>query len=215
MTLPRPVAAVVFDMDGLLVDSERVYRDAMGEALETLGWSMSEALFRSMIGLSDHRALLFEHYGEDFPVVDFYGRVHDLAVARLAGGAPLKSGALELLDRIEALELPRAIATSSSHDTVRLHLGSSGLIERFHTVVARGDYARGKPAPDPYLSAAGRLGVDPARCLALEDSHNGVRAAAAAGMMTVMVPDLLEATGEMLELCVAIARDLHQVRGWI
>lgn len=215
MTLPGPVGAVIFDMDGLLVDSERVYRDAMGEALKTLGWSMSEALFKSMIGLSDHRALLFEHYGEDFPLADFNGRVHALAASRLASGAPLKPGALELLDRVEALELPRAIATSSSHETVRLHLGRRGLVERFHAVVARGDYARGKPAPDPYLFAAGALGVEPVRCLALEDSHNGVRAAAAAGMMTVMVPDLLEATGEMRELCVAIARDLHQVRGWI
>ena len=79
-------------------------------------------------------------------------------------------------------------------------------------MIARGDYARGKPNPDPFLTAAERLGVAPADCLALEDSHNGVRAASAAGMMTVMVPDLLDATQEMHALCVRIARDLHEVR---
>jgi beta-phosphoglucomutase-like phosphatase (HAD superfamily) len=77
--------------------------------------------------------------------------------------------------------------------------------------VARGDYARGKPNPDPYLEAARRLKIAPELCLALEDSHNGVRAAAAAGMMTIMVPDLLDPTEEMTTLCVRIARDLHEV----
>ena len=95
------------------------------------------------------------------------------------------------------------------------HLGRSGIIPRFHAVVARGDYARGKPNPDPFLTAAARLGISPEDCLALEDSHNGVRAASSAGMMTVMVPDLLDATEEMQALCVQIARDLHEVERWI
>jgi beta-phosphoglucomutase-like phosphatase (HAD superfamily) len=95
---------------------------------------------------------------------------------------------------------------------VKRTLGPSGLLERFQTIVAGGDYARGKPAPDPFLTAAERLGVDAAACLALEDSHNGVRAAHAAGMMTIMVPDLLEATEEMQSLCVTVSDTLHEVR---
>jgi HAD superfamily hydrolase (TIGR01509 family) len=113
---------------------------------------------------------------------------------------------------LDALGLPRAIATSSSHRSVDAHLGHSGIIPRFNAVVARGDYALGKPNPDPFLLAAKRLGVAPADCLALEDSHNGVRAASSAGMMTIMVPDLLDPTEEMHELCVRIAKDLHEVR---
>jgi beta-phosphoglucomutase-like phosphatase (HAD superfamily) len=105
--------------------------------------------------------------------------------------------------------LPRAIATSSSHASVERHLAPSGLLKRFGAVVAAGDYVRGKPHPDPFLTAAGRLGVAPADCLALEDSHNGVRAASAAGMMTVMVPDLLPATREMRRLTVAVCANLH------
>jgi beta-phosphoglucomutase-like phosphatase (HAD superfamily) len=83
---------------------------------------------------------------------------------------------------------------------------------RFEEIVAHGDYDRGKPAPDPFLKAAERLGVEPRLCLALEDSHNGIRSASSAGMMTVMVPDLLEPTDEIRALCIFVTRDLHDVR---
>ena len=115
-------------------------------------------------------------------------------------------------DLLDALGLPRAIATSSAHETVQAHLSAHGLTHRFDVVVGHGDYAQSKPAPDPFLLAAERLAVPAAFCLALEDSHNGVRAAHAAGMMTVMVPDLLPATDEMRSLCLAIAESLHEVR---
>ncbi|WP_374345262.1 HAD family hydrolase [Phenylobacterium sp.] len=215
MSLPRQPIAVVFDMDGLLVDTETVYRDAMAMTARELGHEVSLDVFRAMIGLPDNHELLTGHYGADFPVEAFNDRTMVLADEIIAAGVALKAGAEEILDRLDELALPRAIATSSSHRAVASHLGPSGLIPRFHTIVAKGDYTRGKPNPDPYLTAAERLGVDPALCLALEDSHNGVRAAAAAGMMTVMVPDLLDPTEEMHDLCVRIARDLHEVRGWL
>ncbi|MDZ4317899.1 MAG: HAD family phosphatase, partial [Phenylobacterium sp.] len=123
----------------------------------------------------------------------------------------LKAGVIELLDLLDETALPRGIATSSRHQDAEHHLATQDLRQRFHTVVAQGDYARGKPNPDPFLTAAARLGVAPEFCLALEDSHNGVRAAAAAGMMTIMVPDLLDPTEEMRSLCIRIARDLHEV----
>ena len=91
-------------------------------------------------------------------------------------------------------------------------MGAHGLLDRFQAVVASGDYARAKPSPDPFLKAAEALGVAPADCLALEDSHNGVRSASSAGMMTIMVPDMLDPTEEMRTLCIRIARDLHEVR---
>jgi beta-phosphoglucomutase-like phosphatase (HAD superfamily) len=109
-------------------------------------------------------------------------------------------------------ELPRAIATSSSHRTIKLHLTAYDLTSRFDAIVGRGDYANGKPAPDPFLKAAERLGVEPLLCLALEDSYNGVRSASSAGMMTIMVPDLLEPTNEIRVHCTFVVRDLHEVR---
>src|SRR6202030_2136360 len=115
---------------------------------------------------------------------------------------------LELLDLLDRLRMPRAIATSSSHPTIDHHLSACDLKGRFDAMVGRGDYERGKPAPDPYLRAAELLGIEPHHCLALEDSFNGVRSASSAGMMTIMVPDLLEPTDDIRRLCTMIATDL-------
>lgn len=214
MKLPRPPRAVVFDMDGLLFDTETLYREAMIATALQLGVEMSDATFLRMIGLpaDASRTLLIEHYGPTFDVERFW--MESAAIFRTAGHGRqyLKAGAVELLDRLDELDLPRAIATSSGHASVERHLREHGLTGRFHHVVASGDYMRGKPNPDPYLTAAERLGIAPQECLALEDSHNGVRSAASAGMMTIMVPDLLEATEEMRGLCVGLARDLSEVR---
>jgi beta-phosphoglucomutase-like phosphatase (HAD superfamily) len=95
---------------------------------------------------------------------------------------------------------------------VRRNLAAHDLEQRFHAVVAHGDYLLGKPNPDPYLKAAERLGKSPENCLALEDSYNGVRSAAAAGMMTIMVPDLIQPTDEIRKLCLTVVQDLHEVR---
>ena len=144
-------------------------------------------------------------------VAAWVGHFDLLAATRLS----LKPGAIELLDTLDDLRLPRAIATSSAHQTVQRHLTAHDLVGRFHEIVGHGDYECGKPAPDPFLKAAGRLRVEPGLCLAFEDSHSGVRSASSAGMMTVMVPDLLQPTDEIRELCTFVARDLHEVRGLI
>ena len=195
MTLPRMPAAIALDMDGLLFDTETLYLEAAITAATELGHDAStEIILRTTGGpWPQTRQLLLEHYGEAFPVDDFVTvwlrHFGVLAEDRLA----LKPGVVELLDLLDALGLPKAIATSSSHRTVTHHLAAHALTGRFDAIVGAGDYAHGKPAPDPFLTAAARLGVAPGRCLALEDSHNGVRSAASAGMMTIMVPDLLPA----------------------
>ena len=207
-------AAIVFDMDGLLFDTETLYQEAALLAAAEGGHRATADIFFQLIGVpwARGRELLLGHFGDDFPVDDFVTvwvqHFEAIAETRLA----LKPGVVELLDLLDALRLPRAIATSSSHRTVARHLDAGGLAGRFDAIVGAGDYAQGKPAPDPFLTAAGRLGVEPRQCLALEDSHNGVRSAAAAGMMTIMVPDLLAPTDDIRRLCVAIADDLHEVR---
>ncbi len=212
---PRAVKAVVFDMDGLLIDSEIAYRDAMIHiARENYGLDLPVEIFLRMVGLSAPawQRVAVEHFGADFPIDTYNAAVWAYAYAKHANGVALKPGVLELLDYLDVNELPRAVATSSGHPAVKHQLGGNRIYDRFHAIIAAGDYAKGKPAPDPFLAAAARMGVDPGDCLALEDSHNGVRAAHAAGMMTVMVPDLLGPTDEMHERCVTIAPDLHHVR---
>ncbi|WP_245462525.1 HAD family hydrolase [Rhizobium leguminosarum] len=150
--------------------------------------------------------------GSDFPV-DQYGReVTDHFTVLATTQLRLKPGVVELLEVLDQLKLPRCIATSSSHSTVQSHLSAHGLAGRFDAVIAHGDYAASKPSPDPFLTAAKRFSVEPALCLALKDSFNGVRSASAAGMMIFMVPDLLSPTPEIHSLCTGVVSDLHAVR---
>jgi HAD superfamily hydrolase (TIGR01509 family) len=214
LKLPRAPAAVVFDMDGLLFDSETLYQEAILLAAAEGGHEVAGDIFNRTIGVpwAQSRAMLLSHFGETFPVDEFQEtwvrHFWVIAETRLA----LKPGALELLDTLDHLQLPRAIATSSYRRTVERHLTAHNLTGRFQEIVGHGDYEMGKPAPDPFLKAAERLGVEPQLCLALEDSHNGVRSASSAGMMTIMVPDLLEPTEEIRRLCTLVVRDLHEVR---
>ncbi|HEX7886364.1 MAG TPA: HAD family hydrolase, partial [Phenylobacterium sp.] len=154
-------------------------------------------------------------FGEGFDLEAWSVGVSAHFREELAAGIALKTGAVEILDRLDELALPRAIATSSSLESVKASLGPHGLVDRFHALITRDVQTRGKPDPEPFLKAALALGVEPADCLALEDSHNGVRSASSAGMMTVMVPDMLDPTEEMHTLCVRIAHDLHEVRDWL
>jgi beta-phosphoglucomutase-like phosphatase (HAD superfamily) len=212
--LPLMPAAVIFDMDGLLFDTEALWNAALLSAAAEAGHQIADELLSKSIGMrrSQCGPLFLSHFGEDFLFDDFHAdwvrHFWMIADNKLA----LKSGALELLEILDQFRLPRAIATSSSRTTVEHHLTSHNLTDRFDQIICRGDYEKGKPAPDPFLKAAERLGVEPRLCLALEDSHVGVRSASAAGMMTVMVPDLLEPTEELCALCVLVAHDLLQVR---
>ena len=217
MLLPRPLKAVVFDMDGLLVDTELVVFEAMKASCLGVGRKMPFDLFRRLVGLPGHVSdqIVVEHFGEGFDVSAWRDGVAHHFREIAAAGIALKAGVVELLDVLDARGLPRAVATSSTRVAVDYSLGQHGLIERFGAIISRELQTHHKPHPDPFLKAAAAIGVDPADCLALEDSHNGVRAAAAAGMMTIMVPDLLDPTEEMQGLAVHIASDLHEVRAML
>lgn len=213
MKLPRDTHAVVFDMDGLIFNTEELYRDAAMGAAIAGGHDVPLPFYLSTIGtpLEATRLAFVERFGQAFDFDVFWTTARQLFHEMIEIELRLKAGVVELLDILDSAGLPRAIATSSRHEDAQHHLGALGLLDRFQTVVARGDYARGKPAPDPFLKAAERLGVDAANCVALEDSHNGVRAASSAGMMTIMVPDLLPPTSEMQRLCLCVVEDLHEV----
>jgi len=216
MSLPRKVQAVIFDMDGLLIDSEVVHTGALIAQAAHMGHELPLAVVKRMIGHSwagsVFAQVLTDHFGPKFDTALLRAgsteRFYELAKVELA----LKTGVLEILDHLDSIGLPRAVCTSSQRIDAEHHLGAHDLMGRFQAILTHGDYARSKPHPDPYLKAAEVLGFAPQDCLALEDSHNGVRAASSAGMMTIMVPDMLDPTEEMHSLCVRIARDLHEVR---
>lgn len=217
MTLPRPVAAVVFDMDGVLFDTETLYEKAVIAAAREFGFELTSEFFRGTVGSPWPvvRQAILDRYGAHLAVDELaeISRRHFRAMADTQD--ILKPGVLELLDLLDELGLPRAVATSSGRPTVERHFVRHKLEGRFHGIAAHGDYVRHKPHPDPFLKAAELLGVDPQSCLAVEDSHHGVRSASSAGMMTVMVPDLLPATDDICALCLHVVPDLHAVRSLI
>jgi HAD superfamily hydrolase (TIGR01509 family) len=211
--LPRPVRAVVFDMDGLIFNTEDIYRDAvMATAAETRH-DVPLPFYLSTVGLSGAatRLAFIERFGESFDYKTFWTAASNRFAEMVRSQLRLKAGVTELLDLLDSINLPRAICTSSRHEDVHNNLAVGGLVGRFQFIIAQGDYAGGKPHPAPFLKAAERLGVAPQSCLALEDSYHGVRSAAGAGMMTIMVPDLFPPTDDMKELCVGIAQNLHEV----
>lgn len=207
MTHPiGPFDAVIFDMDGVLLDTERLYREASFAACEALGFAMTDAVHMATVGVPADAAdrIIIEAMGEAFPFEDFNRTWRGRMREKLDAHVPVKAGVPELLGWLAAADVPAAVATSTGHAAAHEHLHRAGLKPFFRTIVTRDDVDRGKPHPEPYLTAAARLDVDPVRCLAIEDSHNGVRAAHAAGMATVMVPDLLEPTEEIAALCIAV-----------
>lgn len=202
-------------MDGLLIESETLYRDSFLAASDEGGHGMRVETYQKVCGSPWDviTGTIFADYGADFPIDTFRDAwLRHLAVL-MAEGVALKPGVIEILDLLDRLDIRRAIATSSRHDSVTRHLGPYDLLRRFNTIVARGDYTDPKPSPMPYLTAAKRLGIDPGQCLALEDSYHGVRSASSAGMLTIMVPDVAPPTDEMREKCIAVSSDLHTVAG--
>ncbi|HYP57303.1 MAG TPA: HAD family phosphatase [Beijerinckia sp.] len=210
------VDSVIFDMDGLLIDTESLAMSALASAGTEMGYEMPFSFCQLMIGVPmDHcRALVVEKFGKNFPL-DAYFATSDRHLAKMveAGRLQLKAGVQELLLVLEEQGISKAVATSSSRLKADHHLELIGIRDRFDTIVTRDDVARGKPNPDPFLRAAESLKTPPDRCLVLEDSYNGVRAAHAAGMRVIMVPDLLGPTDEMYEKALMIVEDLHFVAG--
>jgi len=212
--LPDPIRAAIFDMDGTLLDTEALHGKAFAVAGKALGYPLPTELQNAMVGVhrDGSRRLVAEHMGPDFPLDRFFDEGDVAFAAMLDAGIPLRPGAEVILDHFAKAGVPIAIATSSEAPYAQERLEKAGLLRYFDVVVTRNDVTQAKPHPEPYLLAASRLGVDPAHCVAIEDSPAGVRSATSAGIATVMVPDLLPATEEQTLLCAEVLPSLHALR---
>ena len=210
----RPIFGVLFDMDGLVPDSEVLYTRFWREAAHALGYPMTEAQSLGMRSLGKKRG---QPYLESLfgPGID-YTQLRNERIRRMEAyvavhGIAPKPGIYELMDFLNENQIPAAIASSSPMESIREHLEKANLLHRFQALCSGHDIPNGKPAPDIYLLAAEKLNLAPENCLALEDSLTGIRSASAAGCLPVMIPDLDRPGPETKELLFASADSLRDI----
>jgi HAD superfamily hydrolase (TIGR01509 family) len=203
--------AVLFDLDGTLVDTESVAMTTGLAAFAAVGVTVDMAFMHSMVG-KDHagtRAAILAAFPDvDMDALNAHWR--EGFRASVAQELRLKPGVMELL---QAIDLPMAVVTSSGRDEARAKVDKGGLAGFFQLIVSVDDVTRAKPAPDPFLLAAEKLGVDPARCLVFEDSDTGAASARAAGCVVVQVPDMQPSTGPHADYLAANLLDGARMAG--
>ncbi len=183
--------AIIFDMDGLMVDSEPLARHAWNQVLQAHSFRMTDNVYRQMIGRRTDKAgqILLENYPLPMALNELVDQKTTIFHDIRAQGVPAMPGLMALQAVIKERGIPWAVATSSPREHAEIILAQLGLTEDCHAIAAGNEVAHGKPAPDIYLLAAERLGIDPTVCLALEDSEPGCQAANAAGMTVIAIPN--------------------------
>lgn len=185
------IEAVVFDLDGVIVDSEQVWDDVRVELVHEAGLPFPPEATRAMMGMSspEWSRYLVDHVGLPGTPEQANAAVVERMLERYAEGPPLLPGAVDAVRRM-GQRWPLAIASSSNRELIDVVLDAAGLAPLVPVSVSSEEVARGKPAPDVYLEATRRLGVEPTRAAAIEDSHNGIRSAKTAGLRVVAIPNL-------------------------
>ena len=210
---PR-IRGVLFDMDGLVLDTEKLYCRFWAEAGRLCGFPMElkHALAMRSLGAGPGEEKLQSFFGPTAHYIPIRQKRIELMDAYIEEhGIEVKPGIYELLDALDARGIPAAITSSSSQEIIRRHLTAHNLYHRFSKICSGHDVPKGKPAPDIYLHGAASLGLNPRECLALEDSPTGILAAYRAGCVTVMVPDLDQPEADTQKLLHAKADSLADV----
>lgn len=206
--------AVIFDMDGLLLDSERISLDLYAQAARSLDLAWDHELGLQAVGITakDSDELFLNAFGPNYQVAalrERFGELYEAAI--IAGDIPPKPFVRELLMRLDALRIPCGVATSTHRPRTEAKLQRAHLMQYFKAIACGDEVMRGKPHPEIYELAASKLGVEPSRCLALEDSNAGVRSAVSANMQVVMVPDLVRPDAGIRMLGVPAVSSLRDV----
>ncbi len=212
------IKAVVFDMDGLMFDTEKIGIRTWKTLSVELGYPKLDGLIYTCFGTNHNfkRKYFAEVLGEDFPYDEFLKREIEITGETLKReGVPHKEGLVELLEYLKNNNIKRAVATSTIYKPAIEHIKDAGVYDYFDVIITGDMTEKGKPEPDIYLKACSELGVNPENAMGLEDSYNGVRSIYSAGMSAVMIPDMVEPDDEMRNKCFAIKNSLADVIGLI
>jgi HAD superfamily hydrolase (TIGR01509 family) len=208
------IQAVIFDMDGVLFDTERLGLAQQLRACREVGFPVTEELIMRTMGssMAAGREILLNALGKDFPYEKMIERWTELMYGDMAlNGIPQKPGIQELLGVLKEKGIKTAVATSNNRSIVENYMKMAGMENSFDEVVCGDSIQKSKPAPDIYLAAAEKLGTDPLSCMGVEDSVNGVKSVRAAGMVCVMVPDMIpftKALSPYVDYCVPTLKDI-------
>lgn len=216
----KKIDGVIFDMDGLLFDTELIYYQSTQKIADAMNFPYSKELYLEFLGVSDeevqenyHR--IYKDFGKE-KVDEFIQRSYeDTYQVFEAGQVPLKEGVIELLDFLDEQEIPRIVASSNVRPAIELLLEGAGIKERFAGIVSAEDVTRAKPDPQIFKKALAKLGTSADNTLIFEDSFHGVTAATAAGIPVIMVPDLLAPTAEIKEKTLEIFDSLTEVPAYL
>lgn len=210
--------AIVFDMDGVIFDSERVVIECWKVVADKYGVQGIEEACQEVLGVNavETKEKFLKRYGQDFPYDEYKSEMSKLFHDLYDGGRlPLKTGAVEVLRYLKETGVKVALASSTRSAVVRQELTDAGIIEYFQVIIGGDMVSRSKPQPDIFLKACEELGVAPQEAFAIEDSYNGIRAAAAGKLRPLMVPDLMPPTEEMQTLSEKIFENLLDVKDYL
>ncbi len=210
----RPIRGILFDMDGLVLDTEKLYVRFWREAVRYFGYEMTltQALTLSGLGPQAGEAAIHSFFGKDADYLALRSKRIELMDAYVEqNDIDLKPGIRELLDHLDSQGIPAAIASSSPIPRIRKYLSRHGLDTRFQALCSGRDMPVGKPAPDIYLCAAKAIGIPPQECLALEDASAGILSAHLAGCLPIMIPDQAQPNAETTALLYAKADSLTDI----
>ena len=210
--------AVIFDMDGVIFDTEKVYLDIWIEVFEKYGYKMTKELYVNVMGTGRKNVIktFLENFGDDLPIEKMYEEKDNQLFYRIENqGIPLKEGVKELFSMLKEKDYKIALATSAKKERVEKQIKDKWLKESFDAIVCGDDVEKGKPSPDIFLKAAKKIDVEPENCFVVEDSPAGIKAAFSGGMKGIHVEDLKVADEEILKYCQKNFKNLQEIKKYL